>query len=156
MQLLQALDDENESSNAIDEELKKNNLTSEIDYTSREERERPPPEKHSQLRMLQLKRDLLMERLQREEYLSTQFEDLLDRHQAILKIIKENLKNRINLEHHISAGYKASVKDSLTTYDENVNILSELSSQYKDDYNSTVEVVRKAAEQYNDQLNESS
>ncbi|VEU21642.1 DEKNAAC102705 [Brettanomyces naardenensis] len=168
--LLQSLDDANENGNSISEELKRVSEKRRLDFDklakisedahNTHETEGLEPlvsDSHleeSHIKDLELRRDLLMGRLQREEYLSSQYEDILDRHQTVMTVIKGNLRNRMVLEKQIADMYEKNVKDNLNSYEDNASKLDVLTNDYRKEYQSAAESVAEAAKNYNDILGE--
>lgn len=167
--LLQSLDDENDHRIHVEDELKKASAKRSMNYESVADEELPSQisqistsrdvkhgEVESRLRELELKRDTLMGRLQREEYLSEQFESIVKQHEKMLGIIKKNLKRRTDIETRVRNAYNGAVREKCGSYRQNIDGLGKLTSMYGQEYNATVGKVRKDVREYNVELNSGS
>ncbi|VUG18969.1 DEBR0S4_07184g1_1 [Brettanomyces bruxellensis] len=103
---------------------------------------------------LRCQRDLLLSRLQREKYLSKQYEDLLRRHEKLMRIINNNLNNRMKLEQGANASYNAEAERQLRNYAESIKRMRQVCCDYNDEYGGARERLCATTKEFNKALNE--
>ncbi len=99
-------------------------------------------------------RDLLLSRLQREKYLSKQYEDILRRHEKVMRVINANLKNRLKLEHGAKVAYNAEAERQMKNYAESIEKMRQMGCEYEDEYSSAKERLAQRTREFNDVLND--
>ena len=103
---------------------------------------------------LRCQRDLLLSRLQREKYLSKQYEDLLRRHEKLMRIINNNLNNRMKLEQGANASYNVEAERQLRNYAESIKRMRQVCCDYNDEYGGARERLCATTKEFNKALNE--
>ncbi|QOU21592.1 hypothetical protein BRETT_001317 [Brettanomyces bruxellensis] len=103
---------------------------------------------------LRCQRDLLLSRLQREKYLSKQYEDLLKRHEKLMRIINNNLNNRMKLEQGANASYNAEAERQLRNYTESIKRMRQVCCDYNDEYAGARGRLCATTKEFNKALNE--
>ena len=103
---------------------------------------------------LRCQRDILLSRVQREKYLSKQYEDLLKRHVKLMRIINNNLSNRMKLEQGANASYNAEAERQLKNYAESIKRMRQVCCDYDDEYGGAKERLCATTKEFNKALNE--
>ncbi|KAH3665883.1 hypothetical protein OGAPHI_004072 [Ogataea philodendri] len=110
------------------------------------------PQDDREIHRLEEQRNALLSRLQKEEFFSKKYEDILQKHQELVSLLGSNIENKANFDAEYSQVYKSLVDGKLAQYDSNLSFLDQQLIRSKLQYQSTLEKLRSQTEALNKQL----
>ncbi|OBA17408.1 uncharacterized protein OGAPODRAFT_92689 [Ogataea polymorpha] len=106
----------------------------------------------SEIYYLEKQKRALLSRLQKEEYFSSKFEAILEKHRQLVTLLKDNVQSKAVFDAEYSKVYKTLVDQKLADYDSNIAFLNQQIDKARKDYQKTVEKLRTDGEALNKEL----
>ncbi|ODV87414.1 hypothetical protein CANARDRAFT_5950 [[Candida] arabinofermentans NRRL YB-2248] len=97
---------------------------------------------------LEAQKNMILSKLQKEEYLCSNYETILDKHKELINLINLNIKNKMRFDQDYSVLYKNLVNERIDQYQINLDFLDNLVHKSSQDYNRMLKSLRSKFENY--------
>ncbi|GMG25716.1 unnamed protein product [Ambrosiozyma monospora] len=163
--LLQSLDDEHQDNDEIVKQLKDISAKGRVKYDDLSQRDiietplegvvsevDPTQPQDIQIEQLKAKRNFILAKAQREEYLSKQYENTIERYQNLIKVLIINLKNKLEFEKNYSGLYSQAYMEKVLQYKANIEALQNAINDFKLRYTVTLSNLQILTEKFSTEL----